>query len=336
MSAEYHIPAMLEETINGLNIHPDGVYIDATFGGGGHSRAIMEQLGTAGRLFSFDQDLDAYHNEELRSKQGGLSHGTSLRHDQRWQFVHGNFRFLKNFMDYYGVTEIDGLLADLGVSFHHFDEAERGFSFRFAGPLDMRMNREGGRTAADIVNTYSEEDLTRVLRIYGEMNNAKQMAQRIVRQRGNAPIERTEQLVQLMLGGTLLTPDDNGVTEVPTWAKKDLARMFQALRIEVNDELGALREMLLSACDLLRPGGRIVLLTYHSLEDRIVKNFLRSGNLDGIIEKDFYGNILTPFRVLEKGSTPSPEEVARNPRARSAKLRVAEKQACSNIGCSER
>ena len=336
MSAEYHIPAMLEETINGLNISPEGVYVDATFGGGGHSRAIMEQLGTAGRLVSFDQDLDAYHNEESRSKQEGSSLGTSLRHDQRWQFVHGNFRFLKNFMDYYGVTEIDGLLADLGVSFHHFDEAERGFSFRFAGPLDMRMNREGGRTAADIVNTYSEEDLTRVFRIYGEMSNAKQMAQRIVRQRGNTPIERTEQLVQLMLGGTPLTPDDNGVIEVPTWAKKDLARMFQALRIEVNDELGALREMLLAACDLLRPGGRIVLLTYHSLEDRIVKNFLRSGNLDGVIEKDFYGNILTPFRVLEKGSTPSPEEVARNPRARSAKLRVAEKQACSNIGCSER
>lgn len=336
MNTEYHIPAMLEETINGLNINPEGVYVDATFGGGGHSRAIMEQLGTAGRLFSFDQDLDAYHNEELRSKQGGLSLGTSLRHDQRWQFVHGNFRFLKNFMDYYGVTEIDGLLADLGVSFHHFDEAERGFSFRFAGPLDMRMNREGGRTAADIVNTYSEEDLTRVFRIYGEMNNAKQMAQRIVRQRGNTPIERTEQLVQLMLGNTPLTPDDNGVTEVPTWAKKDLARMFQALRIEVNDELGALQEMLLAACDLLQPGGRIVLLTYHSLEDRIVKNFLRSGNLDGVIEKDFYGNILTPFRVLEKGATPSPEEVARNPRARSAKLRVAEKQACPNIGCNER
>lgn len=228
-------------------------------------------------------------------------------------------------MDYYGVTEIDGLLADLGVSFHHFDEAERGFSFRFAGPLDMRMNREGGRTAADIVNTYSEEDLTRVFRIYGEMNNAKAVAQRIVRQRENAPILRTEQLVECVMRNAQCAMCD-GLIEVPTWAKKDLARMFQALRIEVNDELGALREMLLAARELLRPGGRIAILTYHSLEDRIVKNFLRSGNLDGTIEKDFYGNILTPFQVIEKGATASEEEVERNPRARSAKLRVAEKQ----------
>lgn len=265
-----------------------------------------------------------------------------MSEDKRWQFVHGNFRYLRNFMDYYGVTEIDGLLADLGVSFHHFDEAERGFSFRFAGPLDMRMNREGGRTAADIVNTYSEEDLTRVFRIYGEMNNAKAVAQRIVRQRENAPILRTEQLTTMLtlpqapsrrgISALSATSDGNGLkispsgeVEVPAWAKKDLARMFQALRIEVNDELGALREMLLAARELLRPGGRIAILTYHSLEDRIVKNFLRSGNLDGTIEKDFYGNILTPFRVIEKGATASEKEVERNPRARSAKLRVAEK-----------
>lgn len=248
-----------------------------------------------------------------------------MSEDKRWQFVHGNFRYLRNFMDYYGVTEIDGLLADLGVSFHHFDEAERGFSFRFAGPLDMRMNREGGRTAADIVNTYSEEDLTRVFRIYGEMSNAKAVAQRIVRQRENAPILRTEQLVECVMRNVQCAMCD-GLIEVPAWAKKDLARMFQALRIEVNDELGALREMLLAARELLRPGGRIAILTYHSLEDRIVKNFLRSGNLDGTIEKDFYGNILTPFQVIEKGATASEEEVERNPRARSAKLRVAEKQ----------
>ncbi len=340
MSEVYHIPAMLQETINGLNIQPEGTYVDVTFGGGGHSRAIMSRLGDNGRLFSFDQDMDAYINEQTSPipsfKEGssivsahsplkGEPEGVrQLSWDNRWQFVHGNFRYLKNFMDYYGVTEIDGLLADLGVSFHHFDEAERGFSFRFAGPLDMRMNREGGRTAADIVNTYTEEDLTRVFRIYGEMNNAKAVAQRIIRQRENAPILRTEQLVQCVMHNAQCAMQD-GIIEVPAWAKKDLARMFQALRIEVNDELGALREMLLAARDLLRLGGRIAILTYHSLEDRIVKNFLRSGNLDGTIEKDFYGNILTPFRVLEKGATASAEEVERNPRARSAKLRVAEK-----------
>ncbi len=327
MNEVYHIPAMLEETIRGLDIKPEGTYVDVTFGGGGHSRAIMSRLGDKGRLFSFDQDMDAFANEELRMKNEELAsgkpeHSINLINDKRWQFVHGNFRYLKNFLDYYGVTEIDGLLADLGVSFHHFDEAERGFSFRFAGPLDMRMNQEGGRTAADIVNTYTEEDLTRVFRIYGEMNNAKAVAQRIIRQRENAPILRTEQLVECTMRNAQCAMKD-GIIEVPTWAKKDLARMFQALRIEVNDELGALREMLLAARELLRPGGRIAILTYHSLEDRIVKNFLRSGNLDGTIEKDFYGNILTPFRVIEKGATASAEEVERNPRARSAKLRVA-------------
>lgn len=340
MNEVYHIPAMLEETIRDLDIKPEGTYVDVTFGGGGHSRAIMSGLGDTGRLFSFDQDMDAYINEKTPSNspfKGGecrcseypsLKEGSGevhrLSEDKRWQFVHGNFRYLRNFMDYYGVTEIDGLLADLGVSFHHFDEAERGFSFRFAGPLDMRMNREGGRTAADIVNTYSEEDLTRVFRIYGEMSNAKAVAQRIVRQRENAPILRTEQLVECVMRNAQFAMKD-GIIEVPAWAKKDLARMFQALRIEVNDELGALREMLLAARELLRPGGRIAILTYHSLEDRIVKNFLRSGNLDGTIEKDFYGNILTPFRVIEKGATASEKEVERNPRARSAKLRVAEK-----------
>ena len=217
-------------------------------------------------------------------------------------------------MDYLGITQIDGLLADLGVSFHHFDEAERGFSFRFNGPLDMRMNQQATQTAADIVNTYSEEDLTRVLALYGELKNAKPLARKIINAR---PIITTWDLLKALTGDTTL--------ELDPFRKKELTCVFQALRIEVNDELGALRDMLLAARELLAPQGRIAILTYHSLEDRIVKNFLRSGNLDGTIEKDFYGNILTPFRLIEKGLTASDEEVERNPRARSAKLRVAEK-----------
>jgi len=227
-------------------------------------------------------------------------------------------------MDYYGVEEIDGLLADLGVSFHHFDEAERGFSFRFAGPLDMRMNQSAKCTAADIVNTYSEEALARVLYLYGEMKNSRQIAKAIVRAREKEAITRTEQLVQCTMHNAQCTMH-NGMIEVPTGMKKDMARLFQALRMEVNDELGALREMLVAARDLLKPGGRIAILTYHSLEDRLVKNFLRSGNIEGKIEKDFYGNILTPFKLIEKGLTASEEEVECNPRSRSAKLRVAEK-----------
>lgn len=319
MSNTYHIPAMLRETIDGLAIRPDGVYVDVTFGGGGHSRAIMSQLGTNGKLYSFDQDMDAYRNEE---KSMGEKTGCLLG-DKRWQFVHGNFRYLSNFLDYYGVKQIDGLLADLGVSFHHFDEAERGFSFRFAGPLDMRMNQAAGKTAADLINSYSEEELANVLYLYGEMRNARQVAKAIVREREKNPILRTEQLV-----GCVLHKEpkiENGEIDVPTLQKKDMARLFQALRMEVNDELGALREMLVAARDLLRPDGRIAILTYHSLEDRLVKNFLRSGNIEGTIEKDFYGNILTPFRIIEKGLTVTEEEVERNPRSRSAKLRVAQK-----------
>jgi 16S rRNA (cytosine1402-N4)-methyltransferase len=225
------------------------------------------------------------------------------------------------------VEQIDGLLADLGVSFHHFDCPERGFSFRYSAPLDMRMNQTGGKTAADILNTYTEEELARVLYIYGELKNAKPLAKRIVKTRETSPIARTEDLVSIVLGKKVQELRSSGVQEldVPAAAKKDMAKVFQALRIEVNDEMGALREMLLAAKDLLKPGGRIAILTYHSLEDRIVKNFLRSGNLEGTIEKDFYGNILTPFKVLEKGLTASAEEVEQNPRARSAKLRVAEK-----------
>lgn len=327
-TVEYHIPAMLNETILGLKIQPGGIYVDVTLGGGGHSRAILEalqgvQMGSgvqksrSGRLYSFDQDLDAVENASL----------LGMDKHENWQFVHSNFRYLRNFMDYYGVEQIDGLLADLGVSFHHFDCPERGFSFRYSAPLDMRMNQTGGRTAADILNTYSEEELARILFIYGELKSAKPLAKRIVKTREQAPILRTEDLVSIVLGKKVQEFRSSGVQEldVPAAAKKDMAKVFQALRIEVNDEMGALREMLMAAKDLLKPGGRIAILTYHSLEDRIVKNFLRSGNLDGTIEKDFYGNILTPFKVLEKGLTASVDEVERNPRARSAKLRVAEK-----------
>lgn len=295
MNEVYHIPAMLKETIEGLNIQPDGVYVDVTFGGGGHSRAILEA--GAGHLYSFDQDKDAMQN---------------AIEDERWTFVHSNFRYLRNWIDYYGVEGIDGLLADLGVSFHHFDCPERGFSFRFSAPLDMRMNQTAKRTAAEIINGYSEEELARLFWLYGEMKNGRGIAKNICRARAQKPIERTEDLV--------------AASRIPAEMSKELARLFQALRIEVNDEMGALREMLVAARDLLKPGGRIAILTYHSLEDRLVKNFLRSGNLDGTIEKDFYGNNLSPFELIEKGREASADEVARNPRSRSAKLRVAEKR----------
>ena len=328
MNEIYHIPAMLRETIQGLNIQPNGLYVDVTFGGGGHSRAILDALQSVqgvsdvqnfrgGKLYSFDQDLDAY----LNALEGAKAE--VFNNNEHWQFVHSNFRYLRNFMDYYGVEQIDGLLGDLGVSFHHFDSPERGFSFRFSAPLDMRMNQTGGKTAAEILNTYDEEDLARILYMYGEMNNSRQIARKIVKVRSQKSLERTEDFVEVLIGRPVGV--SNGELDVPAGAKKDLAKAFQALRIEVNDEMGALREMLLAAKDLLKPGGRIAILTYHSLEDRMVKNFLRSGNLDGKIEKDFYGNILSPFKVLEKGLTASAEEVESNPRARSAKLRVAEK-----------
>lgn len=308
MDEVYHIPAMLHETIEGLAVKPAGTYVDVTFGGGGHSRAIMNGLTQdGGRLFSFDQDIEAFQNAQLQMADGKWPAGNAS-----WTFVHSNFRYLRNWMDYYGVTAIDGLLADLGVSFHHFDCPERGFSFRFSAPLDMRMNQTAKRTAADIVNSYSEEDLARIFYLYGELNNGRAIAKNICRARGQKAILRTEDLVS--------------ASHIPAERSKELARLFQALRIEVNDELGALREMLVAARDLLAPGGRIAILTYHSLEDRLVKNFLRSGNLDGTIEKDFYGNILTPFTLIEKGREATPEEVAVNPRARSAKLRVAEKR----------
>ena len=350
MEEIYHIPAMLKETIEGLAIKPNGVYVDVTFGGGGHSRAILGRMDAnvqrddvrctkeRGHLYSFDQDIEAYENIKnptpaLPSREGEMPH-ESLSNDERWTFVHSNFRYLRNWMDYYGVEEIDGLLADLGVSFHHFDCPERGFSFRYSAPLDMRMNQTAKRTAADIVNSYSEEELAKVFWLYGEMKNGRGIARNICKARSQKPILRTEELISAVLGRT---PEkvqrDKGQStkdivelEIPAQYKKDLARLFQALRIEVNDELGALREMLVAARDLLKPGGRIAILTYHSLEDRLVKNFFRSGNLEGTIEKDFYGNNLSPFEVIEKGREASEEEVARNPRARSAKLRVAIKK----------
>ena len=305
MNNVYHIPAMLTETIEGLNIKPEGVYVDVTFGGGGHSRAILDRMHALetgdlklenGHLYSFDQDEDALQN---------------AIDDERWTFVHSNFRYLRNWMDYYGIEQIDGLLADLGVSFHHFDCPERGFSFRFSAPLDMRMNQTAKRTAADVVNSYSEEELAQLFWLYGELKNGRGIARNICKARAQRRIERTEDLV--------------AASRIPAEMSKELARLFQALRIEVNDEMGALREMLVAARDMLKPGGRIAILTYHSLEDRLVKNFLRSGNLEGTIEKDFYGNILTPFEIIEKGRTACAEEVERNPRSRSAKLRVGGK-----------
>ena len=319
---------MLKETIEGLAIKPNGVYVDVTFGGGGHSRAILEGL-KSGHLYSFDQDIEAYEN----SKGDGEA---AFIDNPRWTFVHSNFRYLRNWMDYYGVKEIDGLLADLGVSFHHFDCPERGFSFRFSAPLDMRMNQTAKRTAADIVNGYSEEELAKIFWLYGEMKNGRGIARNICKARSQKPILRTEELVEAAMNLPLakLTGTEHRETqgdgsrelEIPAQYKKDLARLFQALRIEVNDEMGALREMLVAARDLVKPGGRIAILTYHSLEDRLVKNFFRSGNLEGTIEKDFYGNAITPFDVIEKGRVASDDEVERNPRSRSAKLRVAEKK----------
>ena len=370
MEEIYHIPAMLKETIEGLAIKPNGVYVDVTFGGGGHSRAILEKLQTPpqpfpqgdgidknptltlpsreginqqdnGHLYSFDQDIEAYENVQRDNVQGTRDKGQGTKDkgqwtmDLRWTFVHSNFRYLRNWMDYYGVEEIDGLLADLGVSFHHFDCPERGFSFRFSAPLDMRMNQTAKRTAADIVNSYSEEELAKIFWLYGELKNGRGIARSICKARSQKPILRTEDLIE-NLSPTLSSREgglrilENGEIEVPVQYKKDLARLFQALRIEVNDELGALREMLVAARDLLKPGGRIAILTYHSLEDRLVKNFFRSGNLEGTIEKDFYGNNLSPFEVIEKGREASEEEVARNPRARSAKLRVAIKKEKNN------
>ena len=299
----YHIPALLPQCLDALDIHPGGVYVDCTFGGGGHSRAILERLDAAqgGHLYGFDQDRDALANAPR---------------DPRFTMVLSNFRYLVNFMRYYNVESVDGVLADLGVSFHHFDDAGRGFSFRWPeGPLDMRMNRNARTTAADILNTASEEELTRILRLYGEVQNAPRMARTIVAARVKAPLATAGDLLEAI--APLISPRKE---------KKELAQVFQALRICVNDEIAALRELLAAALTVLRPGGRLAVITYHSLEDRLVKNFMKTGNMDGRAEQDFYGRSLAPMRMLTSKAIVADEaEVERNPRSRSAKLRVAVK-----------
>lgn len=301
MSTPYHIPVMLQPCIDALNIKGEGNWVDVTFGGGGHSRAILEAMGGHGHLYSFDQDSDALANAPQ---------------DPNFTLVYSNFRFLRNWMRYYGVEQIDGLLADLGVSSHHFDEATRGFSFREDGPLDMRMNTRATLSAAHIVNNYTAEDLARVLYIYGELKNSRQLAAAIIRAREQRPIQTIGDFMQAIAHLTDKTRE-----------KKDLAKIFQALRIEVNHEMEALEDMLKQAVDMLRPGGRLVVMTYHSLEDRMVKNIIKAGNIEGKIKQDFYGNRITPLRAINnKVITATIEEQELNPRSRSAKLRIAEKK----------
>lgn len=298
---------MLNECLEGLQIRPDGVYVDVTFGGGGHSRAILERLGRKGHLYSFDQDKDAEGNIGSFGKDG--------KAPENFTFVRSNFRYLKNWMRYHGVKQIDGLLADLGVSSHHLDEEERGFAFRFDAPLDMRMNTRAGKTAADVLATYDENEIAKIFAVYGELKQAKRMAQAIVKQRSQKPVLTTGDLLEV------LKPFINKKAE-----KKELAQAFQALRIEVNHEMQALEEMLMQATELLAPEGRLVVMSYHSLEDRIVKNVIRSGHVDGHIEQDFYGRVVAPLKAVNnKIITASEEELDINPRSRSAKLRVATK-----------
>jgi 16S rRNA (cytosine1402-N4)-methyltransferase len=294
----YHIPALLNETIEGLNIKPDGIYVDVTFGGGGHSREILSRLGKKGKLLGFDQDEEAIKNKI---------------DDPRFIFVRSNFRYLKNFLRYHNIEKVDGILADLGVSSHHFDEAERGFSFRFDGSLDMRMNTKSALTAAVLLNTYSEEKLADVFYLYGELRNSRKIAKTIVEARAKAPFDRIFPFIEV------LKPYFGRESE-----KKDMARVFQALRIEVNKEMDVLKSLLEQSLEVLNPEGRLVILTYHSLEDRLVKNFIRSGNFEGKIEKDFFGNILSPLKAVNTRVIIADDvEIARNPRARSAKLRIA-------------
>ena len=298
----YHVPVLLKESVDGLNIGEGGCFVDVTFGGGGHSREILSRMDGKGHLYGFDQDADAEKNAE------GMD-------EKRFTFVRSNFRFLKNFLKYYGEEQIDGLLADLGVSSHHFDDSERGFSFRFDGKLDMRMNQRAGKTAADVVNSYDEKQLADILYLYGELKQSRKIAAAIVKARQTKQIETIGDFLELV------KPFFRSERE-----KKDLAKVFQALRIEVNHEMDALREMLKAATDMLRPGGRLVVITYHSLEDRIVKNLMKTGNVEGHEDKDFFGKVNTPFRLVNRQViVPSDEEMARNPRSRSAKLRIAEK-----------
>lgn len=296
----YHVPVMLNQSVDGLSVRKGGVYVDVTFGGGGHSREILRRMDSDGRLFGFDQDGDAAAN---------------VPQDGRFTFVLSNFRYIENWMDYYGISGVDGVLADLGVSSHHFDDVKRGFSFRHDAELDMRMNRKSHLTAAEVLNTYDEERLAFVLHTFGELKNARQIARAVIKRRNTAPFARISDLLEL------LQPFVGHDRE-----KKDMAKAFQALRMEVNDETGALCRMLEGAISLLVPGGRLVVLTYHSIEDRIVKNYIRSGNAAGKVEQDFYGNRLVPLRAVNnKVIVPAEEEIERNPRSRSAKLRIAEK-----------
>lgn len=305
----YHIPVLLNESIDGLNIQPGGIYVDVTMGGGGHSHEILKRLDANAHLYSFDQDADA----EANLKQ---NHGDDLLNDERFTFVRSNFRYLKNWMRYHGVEQIDGLLADLGVSSHHFDDESRGFSFRFESPLDMRMNKRSSKTAADIVNNYAEEALADIFYLYGELKNSRKIASLLVKARQEKKIETTGDFI------AVVEPLFKRERE-----KKDLAKLFQALRIEVNGEMSALKELLTSVVDILKPGGRLSVITYHSLEDRIVKNTMKAGNIEGKIEQDFFGRINTPFKLINnKVIVPTDEEQEQNPRSRSAKLRIAEKK----------
>lgn len=297
----YHVPVLLNESIDGMNIQPGGIYVDVTFGGGGHSKEILSRLDNTAHLYSFDQDEDAEKN---------------IVNDNRFTFVRSNFRYLSNFLRYYDVEEVDAILADLGVSSHHFDDSERGFSFRFDGKLDMRMNKRAGITAAEIVNTYSEERLADIFYLYGELKNSRKLASVIVKARASKQIVTIGDFLEI------IKPLFGRERE-----KKELAKVFQALRIEVNQEMEALKEMLYAAIEALKPGGRLVVITYHSLEDRMVKNIMKTGNIEGKAEQDFFGNVQTPFKLVNnKVIVASEEEVAHNPRSRSAKLRIAEKR----------
>ena len=295
----YHVPVLLKESVDGMNLTPESIAVDVTFGGGGHSREVLSRLGEKGHLYGFDQDEDAEQN---------------IVKDCRFTFVRSNFCYLRNFMRYYGVEQVDAVLADLGVSWHHFDDEERGFSFRFDGKLDMRMNKRGGATAADILNNYTEEQLATLFFLYGELKNSRRIAAAVVKGRETKPIESINELLETV---KYCIPRER--------EKKELAKLFQALRIEVNHEMDSLREMLLAAMRMLRPGGRLVVITYHSLEDRMVKNLMKTGNVEGKRNEDFYGNIECPLQLLGKPVIPDEAEQTRNPRSRSAKLRIAVK-----------
>ena len=316
----YHVPVLLKESVNGLHIKPNGIYVDVTFGGGGHSREILSRLGADGHLFSFDQDADAENNIfEDRGDAKDCSNeqkGKRFVDDSRFTFIRSNFKFLKNWMQYYGIEQIDGLLGDLGVSSHHFDDESRGFSFRFDAPLDMRMNKRAGKTAADIVNEYDEEQLANLFYIYGELKNSRRIASALTNVRRQKPIATTSDFI------SAVEPLFKRERE-----KKEMAKLFQALRIEVNHEMTALKEMLMAATDVMKPGGRLSIITYHSLEDRIVKNIMKTGNIEGKVEQDFFGHIDSPYKLINnKVIVPSEEEQSQNPRSRSAKLRIAERK----------